>query len=121
MTVVKQFGKTSTEFIEQVGEGIDKALALEIEVSDELSEKGISTGKYSIDASSPGVNNVFVLYLIFNKDFKQTIKLKAFDKNGLEIGRTSMEVTGNKDEAGYFDFVFDTRTKLDKRGKIIIE
>ena len=116
----EDIGKTSTEFIENVGEGIDKALSLKIQVSEELLNKGFATGKYSIESSDTTENNILVLYLIFNEDFNETINLKAFDKSDLEIGRINMKVKGKKDEAIYYDFEFDQRTILDKRGKIII-
>jgi hypothetical protein len=45
----------------------------------------------------------------------------AFDNKGLEIGRSSIEITAQKDLAGYFDFHFDARTNIDSDGKIVME
>ncbi len=114
-------GKSTTEFIEGVGEGINKTLALDIHVSEPLIDKGIETGKYLIEISDEGDKNILTLYIIFNKDFNETIFLKAYDKNNLEIGRVNMQITGKKNEAGYYDFIFDKRTKLENKGSLTIE
>ncbi|KUJ61529.1 hypothetical protein AR687_12680 [Flavobacteriaceae bacterium CRH] len=52
------------------------------------------------------------IYLIAKKDFKGKILLKAFDEDKKEIGRSSLEVSIEKDDAKYVDFVFDERTHL---------
>ncbi len=114
-------GKTTTEFIEGVGDGINKTLALDIKVSENLISKGLQTGKSLIETSEAGNKNILTLYIIFNQDFDETVFLKAFDKNNLEIGRVNIKISGKKDEAGYYDFVFDERTKLENKGSLIIE
>jgi len=114
-------GKSTTEFIEGVGDGINKTLALDIKVSENLISKGLQTGKYLIETSETGNKNILTLYIIFNQDFDETIFLKAYDKNNLEIGRVNIKISGKKDEAGYYDFVFDERTKLENKGSLVIE
>jgi len=114
-------GKSTTEFIEGVGDGITKTLALDIKVSEDLISKGLETGKYLIETSETGSKNILTLYIIFNKDFDETVFLKAYDKNNLEIGRVNIKISGKKDEAGYYDFVFDERTKLENKGSLILE
>ena len=113
--------KSATEFIEGVGEGIDQTLALQIQISDELVEKGLSTGKYDVHTSENGNNNKLTLYLIFEDNFNETIFIKIMDKNGLEVGRTTMLIESTIGEASYFDFEFDPRTNLESKGIIIIE
>ncbi len=114
-------GKTTTEFIEGVGEGINQTFSVDIQISKELSNKGMQTGAYSIEESASGVPNIFTLYLIFNQNFKEKILMKAYDKNDLEIGRVKTEVNGKKNEADYYDFIFNTRTKLKNNGRLVIE
>ena len=115
-------GKTATEFIEGVSEGIDETLDCKISLSEDLKKKGIKTGKFAINNDSlNGINNMLTVYLIFDNDFNGTITAKAFDKNGLEIGRKKMEAESNAGEAGYCDFVFDKRTQIEVRSKIILE
>ncbi len=115
-------GKTATEFFEGVTEGIDKTLQCEIVLSPALVEKGISTGKFAVESdSAEGANNILVVYIIFQKDFSGAITAKAFDKTGLEIGRSSNDITRKSGEAGYFDFRFDKRTYIEVRSKITLE
>jgi hypothetical protein len=60
-------------------------------------------------------------YLIFEKDFSGNIKAKSYDKNGLELGRTNVNVNGKAGNASYFDFIFDRRTNIEQKSNIILE
>jgi len=60
-------------------------------------------------------------YLIFNDDFDQRITVKVFDENGQEYGRVTNLVKGEKNEAKYFDFIFDNRTNIHGKGKLKFE
>lgn len=113
-------GKTASEFFEGVSEGVEKTLQCELVLSEELKEKGLKTGKYSVE-SDMGNNNKLILYLIFDKDFESVLTAKAYDKNGLEIGRTELNVESKANQAGYYDFLFDKRTHIEVKSKIIIE
>ncbi|WP_299335209.1 hypothetical protein [uncultured Psychroserpens sp.] len=115
-------GKSATEFIEGVSEGIDKTLESRIELSKDLQEKGLSTGKFSIEDNPLGGNdNLLTLYIIFDQDFNDIVYAKVFDKNGLETGRAKLEVTGKKGDANYFDFTFGNRVEIEYRSLITIE
>ena len=115
-------GKTASEFFEGVSEGVDKTLQCKIVLSQELVDKGLQTGKFSIAGDNAGgLNNVLVLYVIFDKDFKESVSVKSFDKNGLENGRTKLDIEGKSGEAKYYDFVFDKRTYIEAKSKITIE
>jgi hypothetical protein len=114
-------GKTATEFFEGVYEGVDKTLQCDVSLSKSLLDNGLKTGKFAIGNVDEGRNNHLVLYLIFDKDFKSPVTAKAFDKNGLEIGRSKIEVEGKAGEAGYFDFIFDKRSYIEVKSKIILE
>ena len=114
-------GKSATEFIGGVSEGIDKTLQCELSLSESLVDKGLKTGKFMIGSADGGRNNQLTIYLIFDKDFKTSVTAKAFDKNGLEVGRAKIEIEGKADEAGYFDFVFDKRSYIEAKSKIVLE
>ena len=115
-------GKTATEFIEGVSEGVDKTLQCEIVLSNTLIEKGLKTGKFSVNNDDTGgLNNTLVLYIIFDKDFSQELTAKSYDKSGLENGRTKVMVEGKAGEAKYYDFVFDKRTYIEAKSKVTIE
>ncbi|MBV7268002.1 hypothetical protein [Winogradskyella luteola] len=114
-------GETATEFFEGVSEGVDKTLECEIVLSENLLIKGLKNGIYNIENQPIGKNNKLTIYLIFNEDFDSDVTAKAYNKNGLEIGRAKANVSGKKDDAGYFDFKFDDRTDIGFRNKIILE
>jgi hypothetical protein len=114
-------GQTATEFFEGVSEGVESTLQCELSLSQDLQNKGLKTGKFSVTNDTAGNNNKLTLYLIFDKDFKAPITAKAFDKNGLEIGRSKLAVEGKAGDAGYYDFMFDKRTYIEVKSKITIE
>jgi len=115
-------GKTATEFVEGVTEGIDRTLQCQVEVSERLAKLGIQTGKFSIESdSASGKNNVLVVYLIFNQSYSGTILAKASDKNGLECGRSAQKISAMAGEARFFDFKFDSRTDIEVKSKIQLD
>jgi len=115
-------GKGATEFFEGVSEGVDKTMQCKITLSEGLINNGIRTGKFFIDSDTlGGIKNKLSIYLIFEKDFSGIIKVKSFDKNGLESGRTSLNVTGKTGSATYFDFIFDRRTNIEQKSNLVFE
>lgn len=115
-------GKTATEFFEGVSEGVDKTMQCKITLSEALTKNGIKTGKFIIDSDTlGGTKNKLSLYLIFEKDFSGNIKVKSFDKNGLESGRTNMNISGKAGNANYFDFIFDRRTNIEQKTTLVLE
>lgn len=118
----EKVGQSATEFFEGVSEGVEKTLECEIRLSKALIEAGVSSGKYSIKNDTNSVNrNLLTIYLIFEKDVQQKLTVKAFDKAGLEIGRTSTQVDMKAGETGYYDFIFDKRTDIEVRSIIEIQ
>ena len=113
-------GKTATEFVEGVGHGIDESLSLTIDLSEELLSAGLETGAYLTESRNEGTDNVLSLYVIFNNDFSDTLSVKVFNKDGLEMGRTKTMVEGKKGTAAYFDFEFDKRTNIESKGKVTV-
>ena len=114
-------GKTATEFFEGVGEGVEKTLAINIELSEDLKRKGLNTGKYIVSNGQSGQDNLLTVYIIFNDDLSDTLMVKAYDKSGMEIGRLKRAISGKKDDASYFEFEFDRWTNLESKGKVTIE
>ncbi|WP_052466943.1 hypothetical protein [Psychroserpens damuponensis] len=115
-------GKSATEFVEGISEGIDETLEAKIKLSPLLVENGLATGKFEItDNPLGGKDNLLTLYLIFNRDFNEILRIKVYDKNGLETGRAKLEINEIKGDAGYFDFTFGKRVQIENRSLIVIE
>jgi hypothetical protein len=113
-------GKGVSEFADGLKEDVTKTFDCKLEVSKDLNTKGISTGKFSIETDSATANKA-VVYIIFEKDFNQPIKAKVFDAEHKEYGRTSATVNAKAGEAKFVDFIFDTRTDIESRSKIVFE
>jgi hypothetical protein len=115
-------GETASEFIDGVDDGVTNTLKPTVEFSAELAERNITKGKYWIDQHPKGrEKNILSIYLIFNQAVNDTLLAKAFDKEGLEIGRSTIIVSENAGDAAYFDFIFDPRTVLEAKSKIVLQ
>jgi hypothetical protein len=113
-------GRASGKFLEGVSEGVDRSFDCEIILSENLKNKGITTGKFTISDSS-GRKNQLSLYLIFNKDFNSRITARVSDKKGLENGRSSVDVMAKANDARFVNFVFQPETDIEVKSKIYIE
>jgi hypothetical protein len=111
--------KTGSEFANGISKGVEQTFSAEVNVDSKLLDKGIKTGKIVIRSTDTTKDNIVSVYLIFNQSFNQKISAKVFTQDGLECGRVTQIVQGNKDEAKYIDFVFDKRINIDLKGKIV--
>ena len=112
-------GETATEVLEGIREGMDQSLECELILSDPLIQDGVAAGKFEVASDSiGGTNNVLTVYLIFNKEFSDTIHAKAFSKKNFEIGRSRVVVTAKAGDTAYYDFKFDRRTYIEVKSRI---
>ena len=114
-------GETVGEFGKGVAGGLEEVFQLEIALSDSLRDKGIKLGKISLEGAEGGTDNVLVVYMIFARDFNETIRAWTYDPNDLEMGRTETKVEANSGDATYFEFRFNKRTNIDRDSKIIMK
>ena len=107
--------------VKGIESGVKKARAINLSYTKSLTAKGISNGKVTLRNDKEGTDNLLSVYLIFSKKFKGKIIAKAYDNQGLEMGRSSVKVEAQEGEAGFYDFHFDKRTNIDRDGRIILE
>src|SRR4051812_40993393 len=100
-TTGEAVGKGASEFVNGVSEGIDQTFQSKIELSGQLPGSGLSVGKFRITHLSDTASYVLTAYLVFNKDMKQMVSVKVYDKNGNEYGRTASTIEGKAGEAKY--------------------
>ncbi len=112
-------GEGATEFVNGVGEGIDQTLQSEVVLSDNLKAAGLQTEKFKLHDGSEG--DSLTVYVIFNKNFKQTVSVKVYDDKGKEYGRSSMALEGLANEARYVGFAFDKHTDFEHKSKFVLE
>ncbi|MBY0427105.1 MAG: hypothetical protein K2Q22_15830 [Cytophagales bacterium] len=113
--------KTGSEFVDGVSKGIEKTFQNEVVFSEPLKKHGLSSGKIIIHGTDSSSNNILTTYLIFNGNVDQDITIKVFSDEGQEYGRVKQHIAGVQGEAKYVDFVFDKRTNIDGKGKLIFE
>jgi hypothetical protein len=111
--------KTGSEFVDGVSKGIEKTFNNEIELGENLKNRGIQLGKIKINSSDSTSDNILNVYVIFGNDFDQNILVKVMNEDGQEYGRSNQMVVGKKGDAKYIDFIFDKRTNIDGKGKLI--
>lgn len=114
-------GKGSSEFAEGFSEGISQSFDCSLELSRLLQEKGIKGGKIKITTGHSDAENVVSIYLIFDKDYKGQVSAKIFDSKNQEYGRTTANVACPAGTAHYIDFVFDHRTAIERKSRILLE
>jgi hypothetical protein len=114
-------GKTATDAVNSIGKGISRGAALEIVISDALTKKGVSFGKYYLSRNKSGNKNTVSLYLISDQSINTKLKLKLYDKQGVEMGRLEKTIKQDAGQAGYHDFVFDDRISIENKSKITID
>ena len=113
-------GKSAATIAKSLKSGIEKATKINIEMSENLKTRGLSTGKITL-GSKGGRHNMLNVYLIFDKKINRNVTMKVMDAEGLELGRTKVLVKGEPGDAKFVDFVFDTRTNIDRDNKIVME
>lgn len=117
----KLLGRGSAKFFKGVREGVDKTLNCQIELSENLKNQGISTGKFFISQSKGASDNVLTVYLLFEKKINRKVSIRVYDRKGREYGRTSTIVEGKAGDAGYIDFVFNPRSEIEAKSRFTLE
>jgi hypothetical protein len=113
--------RTANKVVDEVSSHINRDMGCRLEVSEELKAKGFSTGKFYIENDSVTNNdNKLVLYIITEKAFKGDVNFKIADKDGVEIGRTTVPMNTKAGSAGYHDIQFDKRTDIENKSTISV-
>jgi hypothetical protein len=117
-------GQATGELLEGVAGGVDKAFELKVELSPALQAAGLKTGKCKVESDTlqnGAVDNVAVVYIIFDKDVAKNVTAKAFDVKGQEMGRSLIKINGKAGNAGYLHIPFNKETDLDSDSRVTIE
>lgn len=101
-------GRHLTEFTKGIGKGIDKKMMVDVKIKPEVYALGLTNSfakSLGLDENKKG----FTVYLIAYQNVSNTLVARAFNADGLEIGRTKKLVVMEKDDAKYFTFEFDSQ------------
>jgi hypothetical protein len=113
--------KAGSEFVNGVSKGIEKTFQNEVVFSESLKKQGLKSGKIIIHGTDSSADNILTTYLIFDENFDHNVTIKVISDEGQEYGRATQHVAGQKGDAKYVDFIFDKRTNIDGRGKLLFE
>ena len=98
--------------VKGISSGYDKSINQAKVLSDTTFSKTFDLGRTEKIYNDTTQIKKVTVYLISKENFNGEIRLKAFNQDETEIGRSSVEVNMNEDEASFFDFEFDNRTPL---------
>jgi hypothetical protein len=114
-------GKAGSEVVDGVAKGVETSFANLVEVSPRISEDGIRIGRVTVTSTDSTSDNLVSVYLIFDKNYSGKITAKALDGDGLEFGRSSMNIVADAGSAKFVDFEFDRRTNIDRNDRVRLE
>ena len=114
-------GETITDFASGIGKGIDKQMVVNVELSDGLKQRGITknTAK-ALGMDHPNAKGITV-YFGSKDPFKGKLSAKAFNKEGVEIGRSMVDVEFTADDAKYVTFTFDNEMDTQLVDKYLVD
>ncbi|MEL1244504.1 hypothetical protein AAEO56_09545 [Flavobacterium sp. DGU11] len=114
----KAVEETADKVVDEVSAHFEDSRGCKLELSEDLKNKGIGTGKFYIEKDTvTKKHNKLVIYLINDKNYKGAINFKVADKEGVEIGRTTHTADT---KTGYQDILFDNRTDIEPKSTISI-
>lgn len=100
------------EAFKGINSGYDKSINQAKVLSDSTFQKTFEVGRTQKMYSDTSAVKKVTVYLIANKAYNSKIKLKAYDATKKEIGRSSVALKIEEDDAKFIDFEFDNRTPL---------
>lgn len=112
-------GETVTDFAKGIGKGIDKQMAVEVELSQGLADQGVSAT--IAKAVGMGGKKAVAVYLLASKPFKGTLIAKAMNREGLEIGRSLADVELAAADAKYITFSFNDEMDVQLVTKYLVD
>lgn len=113
--------KAGSEVADGVRTGIDESFANLVKTNSALTAKGVSIGRVLVSGTDSTTDNQLSVYIIFEKAFDGAVMARVIDKNGLEFGRATQQITGAAGDAKFVEFIFDPRTNIDKGDQVILE
>ena len=111
-------GQAASEFLKGAKEGVEETLALPVVLDTSLDDLGLSVGK--TEATGGEGYHTLNVYLIFDRDLSDSLIAKAYDADGLEMGRVRFGVHGKAGDAVWHTITFPEQTDLEAKGKVVL-
>ena len=114
-------GKAGSEVVDGLSKGVEESFTNLVEISPRISGNGIRIGRVTVTGTDSTTDNMVSVYLIFDQKYSGKITAKALDSDGLEFGRTSIDIVADSGSARFVDFEFDRRTNIDRNDQVRLE
>ncbi len=102
----QSLGESVTEFAQGVGGGVDTQLKIDVELSDAIKKRGVTTTVAKQIARLDSPEKSISVYFITTNAISATFQARAYDKDDKEIGRATADVKFAADDAQYIEFQF---------------
>lgn len=113
-------GTAATEVIEGVTTGVERTWKVDVELSSELLERGLILGTTQVESDAQGRDNRLILYLSTERGLVDTLSAIAYDKDGLEMGRTRLALDAAPNSGDHYTLQFQERTDLARKTRVFI-
>lgn len=114
-------GTAATEVIEGVTTGVERTWKVDVQLSPELVHRGLILGRTQVMADEAGQDNRLVVYLSTEQGLTDTLSAIAYDKDGLEIGRTRLALQAPPHSGEHYELRFQDRTELGRKSRVVIQ
>lgn len=113
-------GSAATEVLEGVTTGVERTWKVDVQLSAELREKGLQMGRTVVLSDAQGRSNRLKVYLSTDVGMQDTLSAIAFDKDSLEMGRTTMVVNAGPNSGDHYELLFQEDTDLERKSRVLI-
>jgi hypothetical protein len=114
-------GSAAGEVLEGVTTGVEESWSVEVALTDALKARGLALGQVQVRSDEEGRDNCVVVYCSTTAAISDTLHAKAYDKDGLEMGRASVPVALAAGGADHLVLQFQALTDLERKCRIVIE
>ncbi len=120
--------KGVTDMVSGVSRGVEKGTEFPVSVNESLSAKGVAANlatrnlsNTSTSSGEGGMESSVSVYVTFDNASETVFQLRAFDKDGREIGRSNkLPMRVDADEGTYLHFAFDGQTPLSRVANMVL-
>jgi len=115
-------GQSATVVADGLATGAQKE-AVQVQASPALQGRGLQLGKASLSSTDSigGQQVQLTIYVIFQQNFADTVRVKLFTRQGAEYGRSQVWVQGTRDSARPIVVRFDPRTETELGTRVTLE
>lgn len=113
-------GKAAGEVLEGVKTGVEDTWSVRVRLSPELTQRGLGLGTTRVESDSLGNDNLLVVYLTSEQALTDTLRVLAFDKDSLEMGRAALPLHVEAGSGTFHEVRFPARTDLERKCTVYI-